>query len=192
MFQLAFAGPGVINDPDGFTNVRAEPSENAAIVGRVKTGETFEYEGRGNTPWWKVTLASGKKGWMHSSRIRRFAVLEDIVVAENDEVNIWARREGLSYYTLARAAAKGDPAAMQRYFGLGCDGAACETHDEVFVIVIHLLGDEKLARFLSQQTPSYQKEVGDLIKNSNALLPFEQVGYMKRNFPKTAKVLFPR
>ena len=74
---------------------------------------------------------------------------------------------------------------------MGCDGAACETH-EVFVTVIHLLGDEKVAKFLSQQTPSYQKEVGDLIKDSNALLPFEQIGYMKRNFPKTAKVLFPR
>jgi hypothetical protein len=193
--QFALAGPrGVINDPDGFTNVRAEPREKTAIVARVKTGEVFEYgrPGADGSEWWKVTLASGKKGWMHFSRIRRFAVPDDIVVAENDEINIWARRKGLDYYPLACAAAKGDPAAMQRYFGLGCDGAACETHDEVFVMVIHLLGDEKVAKFLSQQSPSYLKEVGDFIKDSNALLPFEQIGYMKRNFPKTAKALFHR
>jgi hypothetical protein len=193
--QFALAGGhGVINDPDGFTNVRAEPRETAAIVARVRSGEVFEY---GNpsmygSEWWKVTLASGKTGWMHYSRIRCFAVPEDIVVAENDEVNIYARRHGLDYCAVARAAAKGDPAAMQRYFGFRGDGAAQETHEEIFNTVIHLLGDEKLAKFLSQQSPSYQEEVSTLITESNLLSPFGPIAYMKRNFPKTAKLLFRR
>lgn len=40
--QSASAGTRVvINDPDGFTNVRAKPRETAAIVARVKSGEVL-------------------------------------------------------------------------------------------------------------------------------------------------------
>ena len=35
---------GVIDDPDGFTNLRAERSADSAIVARVKNGEVFKFE----------------------------------------------------------------------------------------------------------------------------------------------------
>ena len=183
----------VINDPDGFTNVRAEPRENAAVVARVNAGEIFdfEYDATGKGTWWKVKLASGKAGWMHSSRIRIFAAPEDLVVVGNDDVNIWARTHGVGdYLAVVRAAAKGDPAAMQQFFGLGCDGAACDTHVEILIKLIHILGDEKLAKFLSRQSPSFQSEVAELVTTDNALEPFGQISYMKREFPKTARLLF--
>lgn len=65
---------GVIDDPDGFTNVRAHESESAAVIARVKAGEIFEYGKRSElgSEWFSVTLSSGKMGWMHSSRIRMF------------------------------------------------------------------------------------------------------------------------
>ena len=193
--QSASAGSrGVISDPDGFTIVRAKPGEKAAIVARVNAREIFifEYDATGKETWWKVKLASGKTGWMHSSRIRIFAAPEDLVVAENDEANIWARTHGVAdYLTVVRAAAKGDPAAMQQFFGLGCDGAACDTHVEILIKLIHILGDEKLAKFLSRQSPSFNKEVAELVMTDNALEPFGQISYMKRNFPKTARLLFP-
>jgi uncharacterized protein YgiM (DUF1202 family) len=189
------ASRGVISDPDGFTNVRAKPSENAAIVARVKAREVFvfEYDATGKETWWKVKLASGKTGWMHSRRIRIFAAPEDLKVAENDEANDWARRHGVGdYLAVIRAAAKGDPVAMQQFFGVGCDGAACDVHVEILIKLIHILGDEKLAKFLSRQSPSFNKEVAELIMTDNALEPFGQISYMKRNFPKTARLLFPR
>ena len=193
--QFASAGSrGVISDPDGFTNMRARPSEKAAIVARVNAGEifVFEYDATGKETWWKVKLASGKTGWMHSSRIRIFAAPEDLKVAENDEANMWARDHGIGdYLAVIRAAAKGDPAAMQQFFGLGCDGAACDVHVEILIKLIHILGDEKLAKFLSRQSSSFQKEVAELITTDNALEPFGQISYMKREFPKTAKLLFP-
>ena len=198
-FGSALAQPlpktrGVINDPDGFTNLRAKPGENAAVVARVKAGEIFEYDGTQKEAWWKVRLASGKTGWMHSSRIRMFVVLEDLVVAENDEANMYARAHGVHYLKAMRGAAKGDPAAMRQFFGLNCDGAACETHLEILLKVIHVLGDEKLAKFLGLQSPSFQRDLAELVTLSAEmeLEPFGQISYMKRNFPKTAKLLFPR
>jgi hypothetical protein len=34
---------GVINDPDGFVNVRAWKSADAAVIATVKTGEPFTF-----------------------------------------------------------------------------------------------------------------------------------------------------
>lgn len=184
---------GVINDPDGFTNVRAEPRENAAVVARVKSGEVFEFEyaTAQSRTWWKVMLASGKTGWMHSSRIRMFVVPEDLVVAENDEAVTYARAHGADFLKLMRAAAKGEPAAMQEFFGLGCDGGAQETHVNIVIKLIHIIGDDKFSKLLGQQSASYRERVAQYVTDDVGLPPFEPIPYMKRNFPKTAKLLFP-
>ncbi|MCP5395453.1 MAG: SH3 domain-containing protein [Sphingomonadaceae bacterium] len=58
-----------VEDPNGYTNVRAGPSTDKAIVGRVAVGETFStYKQDGN--WWRVKLADGSEGWIARSRIR--------------------------------------------------------------------------------------------------------------------------
>jgi hypothetical protein len=193
--QIASArARGVIDDPDGFTNMRANPSESAAIIARVKTGEIFEYGNKfeRGSEWLSVTLPSGKMGWMHSSRIRMFVAPEDLIVAENDEANIHARAHGVDYLKVIRATAKGEAEAMQQFFGMESDGAAQETHVEIVIKLIHILGDEKMAKFLSRQRPRFRKNVAGFVTNSTALEPFEQVGYMKRHFPKTAGLLFER
>lgn len=195
--QFASAGTRVvINDPDGFTNVRAKPRETSAIVAQVKTGEVFEC---GEAPaygseWRKVTLGSGKTGWMHYSRIRLFAVPSDIVDGgEHDEANEYARREGLDYYPLARAAAKGEPAAMRTYFKFRGDGAAAEIHLGVLITVIHLLGDDKLAKVVSQQSVEDREGLrSDIDLGLEQRLPFQPKGYLKRNFPRTARALSSR
>jgi len=59
----------MIEDPDGFTNIRAKPSTDARIVGKVKAGEAFTtYEQSGT--WWQVRTADGLTGYMARSRIR--------------------------------------------------------------------------------------------------------------------------
>lgn len=182
---------GVIHDPDGFTNLRAGQSADADIVARVNAGEVFEFESVEGSEWWKVTLNSGKTGWMHQSRIRFYFTLDEIEEKdeEGSEVGEYAKGRGFDYCKTARAAAQGDPKAMKRYFGINdTDGAAAETHASYFNTVIHLVGDEKLAAFLERQPLDYQVDVRNQM-SGYVLYPFEGANYIERHFPKTAKVL---
>lgn len=59
----------MIDDPDGYSNIRAEPSSDARILARVNEGEAFTtYEQDGQ--WWQVRTADGVTGYMARSRIR--------------------------------------------------------------------------------------------------------------------------
>ncbi|MCB2089418.1 MAG: SH3 domain-containing protein [Sphingomonadaceae bacterium] len=67
--QSAYDLLATVEDPDGYTNVRAGPSTDKAIVGRVAVGQTFStYQQDGK--WWRVKLADGSEGWIARSRIR--------------------------------------------------------------------------------------------------------------------------
>lgn len=71
-------GPnGVIDDPDGYVNLRKDKSADAPIVAKVKKDEPFWFECQvtneqhtEHETWCKVKLASGVTGWMHYSRIK--------------------------------------------------------------------------------------------------------------------------
>ncbi len=58
----------VINDPDGYTNIRADSRGNSDIVARVNEGEEFLAEPSDAT-WWRVTGPRGDSGYMHRSRV---------------------------------------------------------------------------------------------------------------------------
>jgi len=65
----AFTLAAVIDDPDGFTNIRSGQSTKAAIVGKVLEGETFlTYKQPGQ--WWRVRKADGTTGFMFRKYIR--------------------------------------------------------------------------------------------------------------------------
>lgn len=65
----AFTLAAMIDDPDGFTNIRASGSTQAAIVGKVLEGEKFlTYRQPG--PWWRVRKADGTTGFMFRKYIR--------------------------------------------------------------------------------------------------------------------------
>jgi hypothetical protein len=64
-----FVVRATIQDPDGYTNLRASASPQSAILARVEEGEvftTFRQPGL----WWQVRTADGTIGYMHRSRIR--------------------------------------------------------------------------------------------------------------------------
>lgn len=64
-----FTNLAVIDDPDGYTNMRSQKSAKSQIVARVIQDEQFfTYMQDGN--WWQVRTAQGKVGYMHISRIR--------------------------------------------------------------------------------------------------------------------------
>lgn len=65
----AFTLAAVIDDPDGFTNIRAGRGTSHAIVGKVLEGETFlTYRQPG--AWWRVRKADGTTGFMYRKYIR--------------------------------------------------------------------------------------------------------------------------
>lgn len=65
----AFTLAATIEDPDGFTNIRAGKSTKTAIVGKVLEGEKFlTYSQPGQ--WWRVRKADGTTGFMFRKYIR--------------------------------------------------------------------------------------------------------------------------
>jgi len=65
----AFTLAAVIDDPDGFTNIRGGQGSSTAIVGKVLEGEKFlTYKQSGQ--WWRVRKADGTTGFMFRKYIR--------------------------------------------------------------------------------------------------------------------------
>ncbi len=65
----AYNRAAVIDDPDGYTNVRSLASTSGTVVDVIYAGQTlYKHPQWGN--WWHVRTPSGKYGYVHSSRIR--------------------------------------------------------------------------------------------------------------------------
>jgi hypothetical protein len=63
-----FAFEAVIEDADGYTNIRSQPNGQSQIIGRIENGESFQTHPQDGT-WWKVKMADGSLGFIHRSRI---------------------------------------------------------------------------------------------------------------------------
>lgn len=63
-----FSVEAVIDDPDGYTNIRAQPNGQSLIVGRIERGTSFRTHPQ-NSEWWKVRIAGNQIGFIHRSRI---------------------------------------------------------------------------------------------------------------------------
>lgn len=184
----------VIDDPDGYVNLRKDKSADSPIVAKVKKNEPFEFQCSQNATWCKVKLSSGVTGWMHYSRIKRYYTEKDLPKGPEDsgeEIDEQTRKRGVNYYEVTRAAAHGDKKALKTFFTLDLDGAAAETHDTAIVeVVIHLVGDAKFAEFLREQPP----ELRQLISSGwelGTFSPFDPKEYFQQHFPKSAKLVFP-
>jgi len=61
----------VIDDPDGYTNVRSGRGTQFDIIAEVRQGEIFRVTPREDAEWWHVLTPDGRAmGFMHRSRIR--------------------------------------------------------------------------------------------------------------------------
>src|SRR5438046_5963155 len=120
----------VIDDPNGYVNLRKEKSADSAIIAKVKKNEPFEFQCTQNATWCKVKLASGVIGWMHYSRIKRYYTEKNLPKGPEDvgeEIDEQMREHGVNYYEVTRAAARGDKKALKTFVTLRVDGAAAET-----------------------------------------------------------------
>ena len=183
--------------PTGSVDVRAEKSADAAVIATVKTGEPFTFECENDADWCKVTLPSGKSGWMQLSSIRLHFTDKDLPTREEDpagesEIEQFARGRGLNYAAVTRRAARGDAKALKQFFSIAqdADGAAAESIGGVPTVVYHILGDEKFAKFLLAQPLPYRMMVRNRIL-SDGLMPPASL-YLSRHFPQTARALFQR
>ena len=60
----------IIQDPDGYTNVRNGMSANSEIIDRLFEGENYEVFPSTDNNWWLVNTKSNVKGYVHKSRIK--------------------------------------------------------------------------------------------------------------------------
>ncbi|PYK30512.1 MAG: hypothetical protein DME57_06615 [Verrucomicrobia bacterium] len=186
---------GVIDDPDGYANLRSKPDAESAIVTKVKTGERFTFQRHEYDKWCSVKLVSGKSGWMDAQRIMLSFTKDDLPgkPEQGDEIDEQARKHGIDYYEATQGAVGGDVEARKKFFSVSefADGAAAEEHAGVLGVVVHLIGDDALAAFLQSQPISFQVSVRNSIEG-DATWPFRSVGYLQRHFPKTSKIFFHR
>jgi Bacterial SH3 domain len=186
---------GVIDSPDGVVNVRASESDQSEVVATVKIGEPFEFDCQKEAEWCKVSLPSGKTGWMQRSRIRLHFTEKDLPSLKRDpaglsEIEEFAKGRGLNYAAVTRSAARGDAKALKQFFAMAqdVDGAAAESYSGMPTVVYHLLGDQKFARFLQDQPLSFRM----MVRNQalGAGLTASANLYLRQHFPETAKALF--
>ena len=88
----------VIDDADGYVNVRANPSINAPVTAIILEDVTFMYDTiPGNSAWVKVLLPSGTKGYLANNRLKHVEeepFFYKKIFAVNDPdgfVNLYAR-----------------------------------------------------------------------------------------------------
>ncbi len=187
---------GLIDDPAGSAALRAGKSGSAPIIATIKTGEHISFQPEKDNEWSKVTLASGKSGWLPLRQIRLFFDESDLPEkdpAGASEIDEAARARGFDYVAGTRRAARGDVRALKQFFALAqeADGAAAESIAGVPTAVYHLLGDEKFAKFLAAQPVADQVRIRNVIVGDGGLLPSATL-YLQRHFPETTRVLFRR
>lgn len=62
---------GLINDPDGYTNGRKEPSSSSDVLFKILDGEYFIYVSTKESKWFKIKTLDDKVAYVHSSRIKK-------------------------------------------------------------------------------------------------------------------------
>ncbi len=185
---------GVVDGPAAAVELRTEMKADAPVVATAMPGEPFSFEPEEGNEWGKVTLASGKSGWLPLSRIRLFFDAGDLPKKDpvgTSEIDQAARRLGFDYVKVTRLAAQGDAKALRQFFLLAqaADGAAAESLTTIPTAVYHLLGDAKFAKYLGAQPVSHQALVRNIVVGDGRLPPTTL--YLQRHFPETTRILFP-
>jgi uncharacterized delta-60 repeat protein len=156
----------VINDPDGYTNVR---DYDGKIIAKVKKGEHFiaaKPWNRSDDSKWSICLKSGITGFMNKGRIqllpdeplmklnydarkKEWRKFESARNAELGETASAAKGRGLNYYEVLTAASNGDQKALTQFFSLAefMDGAAAEGYFPEAWELFHVVGDKTFSNF---------------------------------------------
>jgi hypothetical protein len=202
----------VINDPDGYTNVR---DYDGKVIAKVKDGERFiaaKPWNRSDDPKWNVRLKSGITGFMDKTRIRllpdeplmklnydarkkEWRKLQSQKGTENGETASAAKEHGVDYYKTLVRASEGNPQALARILSLAqfMDGAAAEGYYPEMWELFHVVGDKTLAKFVGGLPLADQVGVRGTLTGGMSEEEFANgadVDYLQRYFQETTKLLF--
>jgi uncharacterized delta-60 repeat protein len=201
----------VINDPDGYTNVR---HYDGKVIAKVKKGERFIAArpwNRSDDPKWNVRLKSGITGFMDKTRIhllpdeplmklnydarkQEWRKLLSKRVTENDEIASQAKGHGVDYNKTLVRASEGNLEALAKFASLAefMDGAAAEAYFPEAWELFHVVGDKTLAKSvrglpLADQAGVRRTLIGE---SAEEFANPGDVDYLQRYFPETTKLLF--
>ncbi|MDR0863573.1 MAG: SH3 domain-containing protein [Candidatus Symbiothrix sp.] len=83
-----------INDPDGYTNIRAGKGTNFQILDKLYKEETFIIEKNEFSNWWIVKKNNGTIGFVHNSRIQ---VVSPYLESQSNSLTNQSRASSLKY-----------------------------------------------------------------------------------------------
>lgn len=66
---------GIINDKDGYVNVRQAAELNSKVVRKIYKNETFYYTPIGGSDWWPISINEGGAyiGFIHKSKVLKYS-----------------------------------------------------------------------------------------------------------------------
>lgn len=186
------------------------PIEGDEVRMTIKPGERFlatqlTYGEKG----WQVYLMSGVTGIIPHDRIH---VLPDEPLMKLNYAGrkeMWrklqfktgtlaeaahsARVSGINYYKILTQASEGDLKAMARFFSLYqyMDGGAADQYYPETWELLHVVGDETFAKFLSRQPAKVRERISETFSSPGDTEPISgPKPYIKRHFSKTYAILF--
>ena len=71
--------PAIINDPDGYVNIREKPDIHSRIIRRIRENELFYFTPTSKSDWYPVYLNEALPciGYIHKSRIKTYGDFPD-------------------------------------------------------------------------------------------------------------------
>jgi Bacterial SH3 domain len=92
-------GFAIIDDKDGFTNVREEPNVKSKIVGKIKEGELFFcFSNEKHKDWFAVDVKNNNNlsGYVHKSRIKFVEELPKLKKRKSIKDTIYIKNDSIS------------------------------------------------------------------------------------------------
>jgi Bacterial SH3 domain len=92
-------GFAIIDDKDGFTNVREEPNVKSKIIGKIKEGELFFcFSNEKHKDWFAVDIKNNNKlsGYVHKSRIKFVEELPKLNKRKSIKDTIYLRNDSIT------------------------------------------------------------------------------------------------
>jgi hypothetical protein len=192
-----------LKDPHGSVEVPCDGDTKATLKG----GEHFLAQP--GPDGWSVYLKSGCDGFIGKAKLQLLPNEPLMKLNYDREKKQWqkwqsapdserydaisAKEHGVNYFQLLTAASNGDLKAMMRFFSLArfMDTSAAEEYYPQQWVLIHVVGDERFARFLSTQPAKVRGKIGATLTSPGDTEPISKPKpYIKQNFPKSYRILF--
>jgi hypothetical protein len=200
-----------LKDPHDSVIVPCDMSGTAKFgTAKLKAGEHFLVERYPNG--WVVYLKSGCNGFIEKADLQLLPNEPLMKLNYDREKTHWQKRQsardrdpgeaassakerGVNYFQILTAASNGDLKAMARFFSLArfMDGGAADEYYAEQWAFVHVVGDERFARFLRTQPAKVRESIGVTLTSPGDTEPISKPKpYLKQYFPKSYQILFAK